>query len=139
MGAVTTYDGLLRLIGAAASPGNAYAYTDDLSGNRTAVQVNGGTVASTTYNAADQVTSAGYTYDTAGNLTNDGTASSTYDALNRMTVRGVTTYTYNGDGVLVRQVAGSTRITYTQDLAAPLSQILQTKHGSPYKNGKIVR
>jgi hypothetical protein len=45
-----------------------------------------------------------------------------YDALGRMTIRSTTPYTYNGDGALVDD--GTTR--YTQDLASPLSQILQT-------------
>jgi RHS repeat-associated protein len=47
-----------------------------------------------------------------------------------MTARGATTYTYNGDGVLVDD--GTTR--YTQDLAAPLSQVLQTTQGSATTN-----
>jgi len=69
---------------------------------------------------------SGWSYDNAGNLTDDGTATYVYDALGRMTGQGSTTYAYNGDGVLVYD--GTTR--YTQDLAAPLSQILQTTQGS---------
>ena len=52
-----------------------------------------------------------------------------YDALNRMTGRGATTYGYNGDGTLVSQLASGVTTLYTQDLAAPLSQVLQTKVG----------
>jgi len=63
------------------------------------VQLNGGTPVITTYNAANQITNAGFTYDFVGNLTNDGTAS-TYDALNLTTARGDTTYASNGDGTL---------------------------------------
>jgi YD repeat-containing protein len=128
-----TYDGLLRLIRAAASPGNTYVYTYDAAGNRTAVQVNGGAVASTTYNAADRISSAGYSYDLAGNLLTDGTATYTYDALNRTkTVAGAQsrTYTYNGDGALVVERVGTTPISLTQDLAAPLTQVLQARAGS---------
>jgi RHS repeat-associated protein len=62
----------------------------------------------------------GWTYDNAGNLTNDGTTSYTYDPLNRLPARGSTSFAYNGDGTLVR--SGTTN--YTQDLATPLSQIL---------------
>jgi hypothetical protein len=65
----------------------------------------------------------------AGNLTNDGTAADTYDALNRTTVPGAT-YAYNGDGTLVSQLTGGVTTRYSQDLAAPLSQVLQTKVGS---------
>jgi len=66
----------------------------------------------------------GWSYDAAGNLLDDGTTSTTWDALNRLTVQGTTSNAYNGDGVLVGQIVGSTAITYTQDLASPLSQIL---------------
>ncbi|NTW04299.1 MAG: RHS repeat-associated core domain-containing protein, partial [Oscillochloris sp.] len=59
-------------------------------------------------------------YDAAGNLLSDGTTTYTYDALGRTLTQGGTSYSSNGDGVLV--AAGT--IAYTQDLAAPLSQIL---------------
>jgi RHS repeat-associated protein len=127
-----TYDGLLRLIGAVESPCSAFAYGYDNVGNRTSVQVNGGTPATATYDAADQCN--GWTYDLAGNLTSDGTATFVYDALNRTT--SVTmgsqtrTNTYNGDGALIKQVANGTTTYYSQDLVAPLSQILQTKQGA---------
>jgi YD repeat-containing protein len=62
-------------------------------------------------------------------LINDGTAY-IYDALNRTTVRGGTSYTYNGDGTLVSQATSGVTTRYTQDLAAPLSQVLQTKVGA---------
>jgi YD repeat-containing protein len=118
------YDGLQRLVGANESPGSSYAYAYDLAGNRTDVWTNGGLTTHQEYNAANQV--AGFTYAAAGNLTDDGTATYGYDALGRMTERDSTTYAYNGDGVLVDD--GTTR--YTQDLATPLSQVLQTTQGS---------
>jgi RHS repeat-associated protein len=122
------YDGLQRLTGAAEAPGTSYAYSYDDAGNRTGVWLNGTQVVTQTFNAANQVN--GFTYDAAGNLTNDGTATYGYDALDRMIMRGTTAYTYNGDGALVDD--GMTR--YTQDLAAPLSQILQTTQGSTTTN-----
>ena len=82
--------------------------------------LNSGTPTVTTYNLANQISNAGFTYDNAGNLTNDGTAAYTYDALNRTTVRGGTTYGYNGDGTLVSQATSGVTTRYTQDLAAPL-------------------
>jgi YD repeat-containing protein len=94
-----TYDGLQRLTGANESPGTSYAYGYDNVGNRTSVQLNGGTPTMTTYNAANQV--AGFTYDAASNLTDDGTATYGYDALGRLTLRNTTPYTYNGDRMLV--------------------------------------
>jgi RHS repeat-associated protein len=123
-----TYDGLLRLTGANESPGATYAYSYDDAGNRTGVWLNGTRTVTQTFNAANQVN--GYTYDAAGNLTNDGSATYTYDALSRMTIRNTTPYTYNGDGALVYD--GTTR--YTQDLAAPLTQVLQTIQGSATTN-----
>jgi RHS repeat-associated protein len=122
------YDGLQRLTGADESPGASYAYGYDDAGNRTGVWLNGTRTVTQTFNAANQV--AGFSYDEAGNLTNDGTATYAYDALGRMIVRSTTPYTYTGDGVLVDD--GTTR--YTQDLAAPLSQILQTTQGSTTTN-----
>jgi len=118
-----SYDGLQRLTGAVESGAttNTYAYGYDNAGNRTSVTANGVTT-STSYNAANQV--SGWSYDAAGNLTSDGTTTNTWDALNRLTVQGTTNNAYNGDGVLVGQIVGSTAITYTQDLASPLSQIL---------------
>ena len=118
-----SYDGLSRLTSALQTPGQVYTYTYDLAGNRTDVWQNGALAQHQTYDAANQV--SGWTYDAAGNLINDGTTTFSYDALNRQTGRGATTYSYNGDGVLVYD--GTTR--YTQDLAGPLSQVLQTTQG----------
>ncbi|KAB8144824.1 hypothetical protein F8S13_03020 [Chloroflexia bacterium SDU3-3] len=109
------YDGLGRLTGADASTGADYTYSYDLAGNRT----DGGK----TYNAANQL--VGATYDAAGNLTSDGTTSYTYDALSRLSAQGTTTFDYNADGVLVAQASGGATTRYAQDLAAPLSQVLQ--------------
>ncbi len=108
------------------SPGSSFAYSYDLAGNRTGVTVDGTPILTNTYDAADQV--VGWTYDNAGNLTNDGTTSYSYDATNDLT--GTTTgaqtnaYVYNGDGTLVSQNADGTTTNYTQDLAADQSQIL---------------
>ena len=56
-----SYDGLQRLVGALESPGASYAYGYDAAGNRTSLTVNG-TIITTTYNLANQVTNAGYMY-----------------------------------------------------------------------------
>jgi YD repeat-containing protein len=104
-----------------------YTYTYDLAGNGTSVQVNGGTPTTYNYNAANQVTNTGWSYDNAGNLTAEGTTTYSYDALNRLTARETTTYAYNGDGTLVSQTANSITARYTQDLAVPLNQVLRFK------------
>lgn len=64
-----------------------HTYTYDLAGNRTSVTVNGVQTQNFSYNFANQITNAGYSYDAAGNLTADGTTTYSYDALSRMTAR----------------------------------------------------
>jgi hypothetical protein len=111
------YDDRNRLPSAreSGSTTNTFTYADDRAGNRT----DGGN----TSDAANQV--SGWTYDAAGNLTNDGTTTYAYDALSRLTTRGSVGQTYNGDGTLVAATSGSVTTRYAQDLASPLSQVLQ--------------
>lgn len=121
-----TYDGLNRLVAASAPGGNAYAYAYDLAGNRTSVAVNGGTPATTSYDAADQV--AGWTYDAAGNLLSDGAQTYAYDPLGRLASATVgsatTTNGYDGDHTLAVQTAGSTTTRYLVDTQGGLSERL---------------
>ncbi len=81
-----------------------------------------------------KVGTANYTWDNNGNLTNDGSANYLYDRANRListTLGGVTTqFSYNGDGARLRQVVAGVPTTYTQDLAAPLPVVLQSKTGA---------
>ena len=111
-----------RLTSASENPGTTQTYSYDLAGNRTGVWVNGTRTQNYTYNAANQVT--GWSYDAVGNLLSDGSQSYSYDALSRVLSVGSTTNQYNADGTLVAQTVGSITTRYTQDLAAPLSQIL---------------
>jgi RHS repeat-associated protein len=125
------YDGLQRLIAAREQPGTFFRYSYDLAGNRTGVWQDGTQTAALTYNAADQV--EGWQYDAAGNLLSDGSHQWTYDALGRMTGVQMSgeqgSYTYNGDGVLVRaQGSWGQNERYAVDLAAPLSQVLQVQY-----------
>jgi Beta-propeller repeat len=82
-----SYDGLLRLITATESPGNAFVYTYD--------------------NAANQMDR--WQYDAAGNLLSDGASTYIYDALNRPITTTMwlqqRVASYNGDGTLVSQTA----------------------------------
>ncbi len=127
------YDGLGRLSGASTLGGNSYNYAYDKVGNRTEVRLNNVVTEQHSYNSANQVSDAGWSYDATGNLLNDGTTSYTYNALNQ--VDSVTTgglarhYRYNADGVLVSEMTGGVETRYTQDLASPLSQVLQTTQG----------
>jgi RHS repeat-associated protein len=127
------YDGLARLTAATETPGRRYRYAYDGVGNRSGVWVNDVPTATMQYDAANQVLR--WSYDAAGNLLSDGTRTLRYDALGRLSsaaAAGTTTrYGYNGDGVLVTQTTTGTTTSYTQDLQAPLSQVLeQTTSGT---------
>jgi len=81
---------------------NTYTYTYDARGNRLTAVVTGANPSSQTltYNAANQITSPGYSYDGAGNMTASPTTAFTYNAAQQMTQAvkdGVTSsYTYAG-------------------------------------------
>ena len=81
---------------------NVYTYGYDKNGNRTSAVVTGSSPSSQTltYNAANQITTNGYTYDGTGNLTATPSQSFTYNEFQQMTsatTGGVTsTYTYTG-------------------------------------------
>ncbi len=62
----------------------------------------------------NRVTSPGFTYDDAGNLTSDGSLTYTWDAENRLTSANGVTYTYDGDGNRVKKSSG-TLYWYGQD------------------------
>lgn len=108
-----TYDGLGRVAGSTVAFGaggtTTYAYGYDNVGNRTGVSVNGTPTQSRSYDAADQV--VGWTYDGAGNLTNDGGQTYTWDPLGRLlgvTRGGVSpAYSYTGDGHLLSEASGT--------------------------------
>jgi RHS repeat-associated protein len=130
-----TYDPLYRLNQAAYSSGECYQYGYDRVGNRTAMT----TTVSTTayqYDNANRLTNAGgvnYTWDNNGNLISDGSALYRYDRANRpisTTLGSATTlFNYNGDGVRLKQIVAGVVTTYTQDVAAPLPVVLQSRTG----------
>jgi len=98
------FDTLNRLTTSSES-GGAWSQTNkyDRYGNR-AIDLGGGNQ-SLYFNSANQITNAGYSYDAAGNLTNDGTQSFAYDGENKIkTVNGVSdVYRYDGDGNRIRK------------------------------------
>lgn len=112
------YDGMGRLLSVTESGGtdgnNIYAYTYDARGNRLTANVSGTDSSSQTltYNAANQITSSGYSYDGAGNMTASPGATYTYNAAEQMTKAVVggntTTYTYAGaaQNAVLRETVG---------------------------------
>ena len=98
------YDEMNRLTTSSES-GSAWSQTNkyDRYGNR-AIDLGGGNQ-SLYFNTANRITNSGYSYDSAGNLTNDGVQSFGYDAENKLkTVNGATdVYRYDGDGNRIRK------------------------------------
>ncbi|WP_155855684.1 RHS repeat domain-containing protein [Arthrobacter sp. 9MFCol3.1] len=114
-GAVTaySYDKAGRLTQAAVTGGTTpttYTYTYDSRGNR--LTASGGTGASQSFtaNAANQISSAGYSYDGTGNLTQDPNGTYAYNAAQQMTsvTKGGTTYNYTYAGSSQNEVLSQT-------------------------------
>ncbi len=62
--------------------------------------------------ATNRVTGTGYGYDANGNMTQDGLNSLTYDGENRVVSSSGSTYSYDGNGLRVKKVSGSTTTVY---------------------------
>jgi RHS repeat-associated protein len=124
-----TYDSLARLsialtTGSTAYPQWGLAWTYDRYANRLAQSIYSGCVSpmqcptnSVTVSATtNQITGSPYTYDLSGNMTNDGLNTLVYDGENRSTsaTNGSSSgaYTYDGGGLRVKKIAGSTTTVY---------------------------
>jgi RHS repeat-associated protein len=124
-----SYDNLARLtnavtVGSTAYPKWGLSFTYDAYGNRTQQSISAGCVAPMTCptnlvavsTATNRITTGGYGYDANGNMTNDGQNTLTYDAENHLLTSsgslGSGTYTYDGNGLRVKQVSGSTTTVY---------------------------
>jgi len=88
-----------------------YQYAYDLAGNQLSesVALEGGTptITSYTYNAANQISNQGFTYDANGNLTSDGVNSYAWDRANRLLSMGDVAYAYDGLSRTARDVCKS--------------------------------
>gem|GEM_PF-1634376 len=112
-----TYDSLNRLATATETNGgntnwsqtNAY----DRYGNRQ-ISLGGGSYNLSFSSSTNRITTSGFSYDSAGNLTNDTNHTYTFDAENKIkTVDSTTAYTYDGEGQRVRKLVGeNTRFVY---------------------------
>ena len=126
--ATYTYDALHRLTRAiTAGSGNYAAWglseTYDRYGNRSAQSIYSGctgiTCPTNSVNISattNQITGSPYAYDLGGNMTNDGSNTLVYDAENRAVSAnhgGASgTYTYDGNGLRVKKISGSTTTVY---------------------------
>ncbi len=107
------YDALNRL--EEEDSGSAVNYTYDATSNRL-TKVNGGTTTTTVPSGSNKISAVGgdsYTYDAAGNITDDGTNEYTWNAAGQLGVVEVSstpvgTYTYNVYNQRTKKVAGST-------------------------------
>lgn len=107
-----SYDTLNRIQQAYTSgPNWGETYTIDAWGNLTNRSAVSGKTNYEPLSAAPATTAnrlTGYSYDVAGNLTNDGAGHAfTYDAENRLATAGGVTYTYDGDGKRVMKSNGT--------------------------------
>jgi RHS repeat-associated protein len=124
-----TYDGLGRLLKATTTGSTNYpawglTQTYDRYGNRWSQTATSGCTGitcpqpSVSYTlSTNHISGTPYTYDANGNLTNDGINTLTvYDAENRVTSTsgslGSGSYTYDGNGLRVKKVSGSTTTVY---------------------------
>jgi RHS repeat-associated protein len=119
-----TYDDHARLTKAVITGGSnprTYTYAYDTAGNRTSSSVTGSSPSSQTltFNAANQISTAGYTYDGAGNLTAWPGHTAAYNTAGQQTSTtnsGVTTtYTYagsNSDELLSQATSGAQTYNY---------------------------
>jgi RHS repeat-associated protein len=138
------YDMLSRLLSAdyypgtnvSATPLRSHAYTFDLAGNRLSesLALNGGapTVTNYTYNAANQISNNGFSYDNNGNLTSDGTNTYVWDRANRLLSMGGVSYTYDGMGHRVSRTASSIVTQYLLDTQPGLAVVLGDSDGNRY-------
>jgi RHS repeat-associated protein len=116
------YDEFNRLTSRTVTAGTGvnYSWGYDRWGNRTSQTMTGGTGSgnsfSASYNTAtNQINTAGYTYDAAGNVTNDGFHTYTYDAEGNVTAMSggtAASYVYNALNQRVRTTVGSAATEY---------------------------
>ncbi|MHA7175801.1 hypothetical protein ACX80D_04035 [Arthrobacter sp. Sr24] len=139
-----TYDGAGRLTQAATSGGTTaaitYNYSYDARGNRLTATTTGATTTSQTFtaNAANHISSTGYSYDGTGNLTADPNGSYAYNGADQMTTvtKNGSSYHYSYAGTSQNEILSQTtangtyQIAYGRTDAQGLPVIEQYKKGT---------
>jgi RHS repeat-associated protein len=115
------YDDFNRLTTSTCGGGCAgsYSYGYDRFGNRWQQKVTSGTGFNVNYSFDTNNRIVGGSYDTAGNLTSDGTHSYFYDAENRIVNvdAGSSVYVYDAEGRRTSKTTGGVTLDYLYDLA----------------------
>ncbi len=106
-----TYNGagyVTKVAQAGGTGANTWSYTYDSRGNRLTASVTGATPStqSFTVNAANQITSTGFGFDGAGNMTSDADGTYVYNGADQMTTstRGTSSYAYKYAGASQNEV-----------------------------------
>ena len=119
-----SYDALYRLTNASTTGSTNYpawglSMTYDRYGNRSDETQTADSPPSNhvTIDAAhNRISTSGYAYDSSGNMTNDGLNTIAYDAENRAVSSsgslGSGSYTYDGKGLRIKKISGSTTTIY---------------------------
>jgi RHS repeat-associated protein len=84
------------------------------------------------YNAANQISSAGFSYDANGNLIDDGPNAYTWDRANRLLSMGGISYRYDGMGNRTQQSLGVDVTRYPLDMQPGLVAVLGDSTGNRY-------
>ncbi len=136
-----TYDDLSRLLAADyfaawddVNPVRDYTFAYDVAGNRTSevVNVDGSPFSSQshTYDAANRISSAGFAYNDAGQMTADGTLSYSWDRAGRLLDAGDSSYAYNGLGQRVQQTVSGVVTDYLLDTQPGLAKVIAATTGA---------
>ncbi len=136
-----TYDDLSRLLTADyfaawddVNPVRDYTFAYDVAGNRTSevVNVDGSPFSSQThtYDAANRISSAGFSYNNAGQMTADGTLSYSWDRAGRLLGAGDSSYAYNGLGQRVQQTVSGVVTEYLLDVQPGLAKVIAATTGA---------
>jgi RHS repeat-associated protein len=127
-----SYDALARLSGASTSGSSGFpawglSFGYDRYGNRTAQTVTAGSAPSNSLSVdstTNRLTNTGFSYDSNGNMTNDGVNTLVYDAENHLASinSSAATYTYDGNGLRVQKSSGGATTNYIFSGGKPIAE-----------------
>ncbi len=83
-----------------------------------------------TYDAANRISSAGFAYNDAGQMTADGTLSYSWDRAGRLLGAGDSSHAYNGLGQRVQQTASGVVTEYLLDVQPGLVKVIAATTGA---------